>query len=100
MDGEMDSPLPKRAVMIMKYFAGLRVLSSPISHSLSEMEPEYHDGYRTAGRDGSPKVLYAVGFVNRVVQYCTGAYAVLVIDLPMKALGRTSPFCNLKSPRS
>ena len=26
MDGEIDSPLPKRAVMIMKYFSGFRAL--------------------------------------------------------------------------
>lgn len=43
-DGDMDWPLPKSAVMIMKYLAGLRVLSSPMSHSLSEIEPEYQDG--------------------------------------------------------
>jgi hypothetical protein len=35
LEGEVDWPLPKRAVMIMKYFLGLRALSSPMSHSLS-----------------------------------------------------------------
>jgi hypothetical protein len=44
LDGEMDWPLPKRAVMMMKYFFGLRVLSSPMSHSLSAIAPEYQDG--------------------------------------------------------
>ena len=34
LEGEVDWPLPKRAVMIMKYFLGLRALSSPMSHSL------------------------------------------------------------------
>lgn len=43
--------------MIMKYFLGLRVLSSPTSHSLSLIKPEYHEGYRTAGNEDSPKVL-------------------------------------------
>jgi hypothetical protein len=36
-DGEVDWPLPKRAVMIMKYFLGFNVLSSPMSHSLSDI---------------------------------------------------------------
>lgn len=36
-DGELDSPFPKRAVMIMKYFFGLRVLSSPMSQILSDI---------------------------------------------------------------
>lgn len=36
-DGELDSPLPKSAVMIMKYFFGLRVLSSPMSQTLSDI---------------------------------------------------------------
>ena len=31
----VDSPLPKRAVMIMKYFWGFNTWSSPMSHSLS-----------------------------------------------------------------
>ena len=36
-DGEVDWPLPNKAVMIMKYFFGFRVCSSPTSHSLSAM---------------------------------------------------------------
>ena len=35
LEGEVDWPLPKRAVIIMKYFLGVRALSSPMSHSLS-----------------------------------------------------------------
>lgn len=35
LEGEVDWPLPKRAVMIVKYFEGLRALSEPMSHSLS-----------------------------------------------------------------
>lgn len=58
-EGEMDCPFPKSAVMMMKYLLGFKVLSFPINHSLSEMSPEYHDGYSTAGEEGSPKVLYA-----------------------------------------
>lgn len=34
-EGEVDWPLPKRAVIIMKYFLGFRTWSSPMSHSLS-----------------------------------------------------------------
>lgn len=30
--------------MMMKYFEGLRVLSPPMSHSLSAMAPEYQVG--------------------------------------------------------
>jgi len=62
--------------MIMKYLFGFSVLSSPISHSLSAMEPEYHDGYRMAGDLASPNVLYAI-----------------------QAPGSFSPHCSLKSPR-
>lgn len=58
-EGDMDCPFPKRAVMMMKYLLGFNVLSLPISHSLSEISPEYHEGYRIAGDAGSPKVLYA-----------------------------------------
>lgn len=56
-DGEIDSPFPNSAVMTMKYLAGLRALSEPISHSLSAIDPEYQEGYRMAGEDWSPKVL-------------------------------------------
>lgn len=35
LDGEVDWPLPKSAVMMMKYFLGSRTRSSPMSHSLS-----------------------------------------------------------------
>lgn len=35
LEGEVDWPFPKRAVIIMKYFEGLRALSEPMSHSLS-----------------------------------------------------------------
>lgn len=44
LDGEVDSPLPKRAVMIMKYFWGFNTWSSPMSHSLSEIAPENQEG--------------------------------------------------------
>jgi hypothetical protein len=37
LDGEVDCPLPKRAVIIMKYLSGLSVLSAPMSQKLSEM---------------------------------------------------------------
>lgn len=57
LDGEIDCPLPNKAVITMKYLAGFRALSDPINHSLSEIEPEYQVGYRMAGKDWSPKVL-------------------------------------------
>lgn len=37
LDGDADCEFPKRAGIMMKYFDGLRALSSPISHSLSEI---------------------------------------------------------------
>jgi hypothetical protein len=36
-EGDEDCPLPNSAVMMMKYFFGLRVLSSPINQKLSAM---------------------------------------------------------------
>ena len=44
LEGEVDCPLPNSAVMMMKYFFGFRVLSSPMSHSLSAIAPEYQLG--------------------------------------------------------
>lgn len=35
LEGEVDWPLPKSAVIMMKYFLGLSAFSSPMSHSLS-----------------------------------------------------------------
>jgi hypothetical protein len=34
-EGEVDWPLPKRAVITMKYLEGFKTWSSPMSHSLS-----------------------------------------------------------------
>jgi len=36
-EGEMDWPLPNNAGMMMKYFFGFSVLSSPISQTLSDI---------------------------------------------------------------
>lgn len=44
LEGEIDSPFPNSAVMTMKYLAGFRALSDPMSHSLSAIDPEYHEG--------------------------------------------------------
>ena len=56
-DGLLDCPLPNNAGTIMKYFLGLSAMSSPISHSLSEIRPLYHVGYIMAGFSGWPNVL-------------------------------------------
>jgi hypothetical protein len=42
LEGEVDCPFPNKAVMIMKYFFGLKVLSSPMSHSLSAIALDIH----------------------------------------------------------
>ncbi len=42
--GELESPLPSMFGMTMKYLAGSSAIPSPISHSLSQWNPEYHVG--------------------------------------------------------
>jgi hypothetical protein len=59
-EGEVDWPLPKRAVMIMKYFFGFKTWYSPTSHSLSAIDSENQLGYMIAGSFDSPNVFYAI----------------------------------------
>jgi len=60
--GDDDCEFPKGHTMMMKYFSGLRALSVPINHSLSEMNPVYQVGYKIAlllSEFRVPNVLYA-----------------------------------------
>lgn len=55
-DGEVDWPLPKRAVMMIKYFFGLRVWFSPTSHSLSAIAVTHQSRFRSWGEPITSRV--------------------------------------------